>query len=217
MAVVVWLAVIMVMTHTPPDSSLMRGLPNCPYGDKLVHTGLYGLLGWLLWYKRPARGWEFLLGLLLAAGDELVHTGLYGLLGWLLWYKRPARGWEFLLGLLLAAGDELTQPWVGRMAELGDWLADAFGLTAGLGLASLPFRWRQHGEKVCFPSCRSDVRETASAGAQEASEIGWIGEPSEQPLHRGNHASGHKSGWMVEQLEGTDLPRKDWPDQRGSP
>ncbi len=127
-AVVLWLVVIVVITHTPPDSSLIRRLPHYAYGDKLVHLGLYGLLGWLVWYKRQARGWEF------------------------------------LLGLLLATGDELTQPWVGRIAELGDWLADAFGLTVGLGLASLQFRWRQHGEEVCFPSCRSDVHDTASAG-----------------------------------------------------
>jgi VanZ family protein len=180
-AVVLWLVVIVLMTHTPPDSPLMRRLPHYAYGDKLVHTGLYGLLGWLLWYRRQARGWEF------------------------------------LLGLLLAAGDELTQPWVGRLAELGDWLADAFGLTAGLGLASLQFRWRQHVEELRFPPCGNDVRDTASAGDQGAGAIGCIGERSEQSRHGGNHTSTRQIGCVGEQLEGTDLQGKDWPGRRGSP
>jgi VanZ family protein len=28
--------------------------------------------------------------------------------------------------------DELTQPWVGRWAELDDWIADAVGTAAGI-------------------------------------------------------------------------------------
>ena len=73
--------------------------------------------------------------------DKPVHALMFAVLSWLL-----AMAWErstgklnarhlrnaWVLLVLYAAADELTQPWFGRTASFGDWLADGVGVTAGL-------------------------------------------------------------------------------------
>jgi len=71
--VLAWLAVIAAATHWPADTSLMRALPDIPYGDKPVHVSLYFVLGVLLWYRRQASYAELAGVLLLAALDELTQ------------------------------------------------------------------------------------------------------------------------------------------------
>lgn len=93
-------------------------------------------------------------------GDKLVHATLYGIFGWLVWYDRRGRGRELALLLLLAAADEWTQPWFGRTADISDWLADAVGMTAALGLTSL-FR-RGRGNCRLAP-CEPDTAATPRA------------------------------------------------------
>jgi VanZ family protein len=73
--------------------------------------------------------------------DKLVHVAVFAVLGWLLataWQRSAGRltarhflaAW--LVIVLYAAADEFSQPWVGRVCSLGDWLADAVGAAVGL-------------------------------------------------------------------------------------
>lgn len=74
-------------------------------------------------------------------GDKTEHFIAYGMLGFLLyaWLRVTGRPWTrrraalLALGLCMAYGaaDELTQPIVGRVCDLRDFLADSVG--AGLG------------------------------------------------------------------------------------
>lgn len=68
--------------------------------------------------------------------DKLIHACLFGLLGWLgarSWVQLRQR-WGVVAGLLLLGVlTEVLQSMIpGRSASLGDWLADAFGVAAGL-------------------------------------------------------------------------------------
>jgi VanZ family protein len=77
--------------------------------------------------------------------DKLAHFAAYSVLGFLL-----ARGadrevspiWVAIpLGWLIGALDEVYQGFVpGRAPEVGDWVADAIGVTAGFFLYLLIFR-----------------------------------------------------------------------------
>jgi len=84
--------------------------------------------------------------------DKLVHASVYAGLAWLLamaWDRSTGKlhgrhlriAWLALV--LFAAADELTQPWFGRTASIGDWLADAVGTAIGV----LAFRaWQRRAE-----------------------------------------------------------------------
>lgn len=79
--------------------------------------------------------------------DKTLHLAAYFVLGLLSAARLRLRGrsgrvwiaWWFGL-LAVAAGDELTQPWVGRIADWQDWLADAIGTSAALLTAWLSCR-----------------------------------------------------------------------------
>lgn len=72
--------------------------------------------------------------------DKAVHAAMYFGLGWTVAraLHRTGRSRGGALGLALAAAagfaalDEWHQSWVGRDPALGDWVADAAGLVAGL-------------------------------------------------------------------------------------
>lgn len=68
--------------------------------------------------------------------DKLVHASMFALLGWLgarSWLLAPQR-WRLVIGLLLLGvlTEALQSLIPGRSASLGDWLADALGVAAGL-------------------------------------------------------------------------------------
>ena len=70
--------------------------------DKVVHLGLYAVLGATLAFAR------------IRSGDKLPH------------------GWMMVIGLLYALSDEYHQSFVpGRTADPADWFADAAGLAVG--------------------------------------------------------------------------------------
>lgn len=71
-----------------------------------------------------------------AWSDKLVHASLFAVLGWLAaraWLQ-PGQRWRVVVALLLlgALTEALQSVIPGRSASLGDWLADATGLAAGL-------------------------------------------------------------------------------------
>uniref|UniRef100_A0A7C2K0X2 VanZ-like domain-containing protein n=1 Tax=Schlesneria paludicola TaxID=360056 RepID=A0A7C2K0X2_9PLAN len=74
--------------------------------------------------------------------DKLLHFAGYAGLGFLvatgLLLRTTRRGqfvWASLAILLWAWVDELTQPFVGRTADIYDWLADAAGCSVGMLVA----------------------------------------------------------------------------------
>lgn len=110
-SVVVWAIVILVAT-TVPIAGLSDRLP-LSWLDKLVHGGLYLVLGWL-------------------AGLALAAAG-----------RRSAGAWiAGIVGLAsFAALDEVHQTWIpGRVTSLGDWSADLIGATLGLTAGLLMWR-----------------------------------------------------------------------------
>ncbi|MFQ5501618.1 MAG: VanZ family protein, partial [Phycisphaerae bacterium] len=73
--------------------------------------------------------------------DKVLHVIGFVVLGVVTSYRfargpRSRRAGVFLLVWVGLAGyaalDELTQPFVGRMCEFGDWMADLFGALIGL-------------------------------------------------------------------------------------
>jgi VanZ family protein len=72
--------------------------------------------------------------------DWVGHAGMYGCLGVLIARVGAMRGWRWrrllLAGVIMSVGgalDELHQLFIpGRSAEVGDWLSDTLGSTAGL-------------------------------------------------------------------------------------
>jgi VanZ family protein len=76
--------------------------------------------------------------------DKMAHAAEYFVLGLLLfggigWTVTRSRGMTFLflfaVGVSIAAMDELLQSYVpGRKMDLYDWIADAVGVAAGIGL-----------------------------------------------------------------------------------
>jgi VanZ family protein len=82
----------------------------------------------------------------LAGGtDKLAHFAAYTVLGFLLtraWDRSRGPVWGAIpMGWLIGALDEAYQGTVpGRSPELGDWIADALGVSAGFVLYLLIFR-----------------------------------------------------------------------------
>ena len=112
LAALAWAALIFAGTSIPG-----RDLPSAfPHADKLVHLGLYGVLG-------------FLVGRALRAGRTPAARTLVTALGAM---------------ALFAAADEWHQQFVpGRSTDAVDWLADLVGATAGLAFVTTPFRTEQ--------------------------------------------------------------------------
>lgn len=85
---------------------------------------------------------------LVSGTDKIAHFAAYAVLGLLLAYGAGVLGRSPLvavaLGWLYGALDEFHQSFVpGRAAEFGDWVADAFGTLAGVGLFLLVARRRR--------------------------------------------------------------------------
>jgi VanZ family protein len=102
-------------------------VPEVPlsFADKLVHIGLYAVLGALLWRA------------LAAGGSRKGNSGARALL--LAW----------LLSVLYGASDELHQRYVpGRTPDVRDLAADATGALAGIFTARWLARRRQRGERT---------------------------------------------------------------------
>ena len=93
-----------VATHLPPA---IAGLPG-HHTDKLVHVLAYR------WARLP-------LGHGVGPLDRVRSTG----------GTCSLPGWR---SSLYGIADELTQPWFGRTASVGDWLADAIGAAIGLSI-----------------------------------------------------------------------------------
>jgi VanZ family protein len=73
--------------------------------------------------------------------DKVVHFFLYAVLGWLvtrtLGTRRFASLAAALIGIAVFGGlDELHQPFVGRDANLMDWIADVIGASIGIAAAT---------------------------------------------------------------------------------
>lgn len=103
-----WTLFILVMTSIPLPGAGVLDRPFLLDGflevDKLVHVGLYGVLGWLV----------------VRAMDVETASPLPALVG------------ALSAALLFAAVDEWHQTWIpSRSPQLVDWLADAAGLTVG--------------------------------------------------------------------------------------
>lgn len=115
---------------------------------------------WTHWYRRALPTYWLSLFILthlpklripgeIPQSDKIAHFGAYGLLAFLLWrfvetFHSP-RGAGFAFRLLILIGvygviDEVLQGFVGRSADVMDWLADLVG--AGGVIALLEWRRR---------------------------------------------------------------------------
>jgi VanZ family protein len=103
--VFVWLAVVEVLTSLPGSAlPTISVLP--PWSDKVVHFGMYGVLGALLARVGVLESWSRRRMVL-----TVVLISLFGVL------------------------DELHQLFIpGRDAEVGDWLADTLGSASGFAV-----------------------------------------------------------------------------------
>jgi VanZ family protein len=102
-SVAVWAVLILIATTVPLTDLAFRA--RALWLDKLVHGGLYLILGWLVGAALCAMG---------RRGSAAWTTGLFAL-------------------VMFAALDEAHQYWLpGRVASVGDWAADALGATIGL-------------------------------------------------------------------------------------
>jgi VanZ family protein len=103
--VFVWLAFVEVLTSLP-GSALPSLSDFPPWADKVVHFGMYGMLGVLLARVGVLENWSRRRLVLTA-----VMVSLFGVL------------------------DELHQLFIpGRDAEVGDWLADTLGSASGFAV-----------------------------------------------------------------------------------
>lgn len=113
----VWAGLILVATTVPLPAQDLPG-SDLPL-DKVVHFGLYFGLGWTV-------------------GRSLVLSGSPGF---------GARAAAWVGGLLFAAADEAHQALVPtRVTSLGDWMADAAGVTVGLLLVTMAMTRRRREE-----------------------------------------------------------------------
>ena len=98
-----WVLLFAVMhMRRPPGARLVY-----PFGDKVLHTATYLILGLLGGWAALRRG------------------------------RRIDAGWVIRWALVYAAyaaADELLQPLVHRTCQFGDWLADVAGIAAALAL-----------------------------------------------------------------------------------
>jgi len=120
-----WAAVVYAILVVVVSSWPGIKLPNIGEGDldKLLHLLQYAVLGFL-----SARGW----------GPQR-RDGGSGMATWL-----PA-----LILLVFAAADEFHQKWIpGRLAEVGDWVADALGIAIGYLIGSMLNRVRAQSRRV---------------------------------------------------------------------
>lgn len=107
-SVVAWAVLILVATTVPVADFVSRA-PTL-WLDKLVHGGLYLVLGWLV-------------------GAALCAMGRRGVVAWL---------FGLLALAAFALLDEVHQRWLpGRVTSLGDWAADVVGATIGLTLGMI--------------------------------------------------------------------------------
>jgi VanZ family protein len=114
--VVAWAILILVAT-TVPATDLTERLSVMGV-DKLVHGGLYFVLGWLVAAALCAMDHRAIAGFV---------TGLLGLASF-------------------AALDEAHQLWIpGRVTSVGDWTADLVGATLGLAAGMLVWRALEDG------------------------------------------------------------------------
>jgi VanZ family protein len=97
-----WAAFILVLTSVRPPA--MAWAPDRLPLDKLVHLGVYGVLGWTI----------------AGSVDRLGGSAR----SWII---------AVALGIAFAAADEWHQTWIaGRDPSAGDWLADCIGLAVGM-------------------------------------------------------------------------------------
>lgn len=98
--------------------------------------------------------------------DRAAHFVLYAgfgvTLGRALWLQRRRRLLAFVLAwggaLVFAAADELHQVWIpSRVPSLGDWTADAVGITVGL-LAYVVLGSTLHGRRRDEPGRGKELR-----------------------------------------------------------
>jgi VanZ family protein len=80
--------------------------------------------------------------------DKVAHAGLYAILGAALGYGRhhsipsPAHLTVISVGALYGATDEWHQAFVPRRSpDLGDWVADVFGVVVGYTVAVVVLGW----------------------------------------------------------------------------
>lgn len=124
-----WALVILVATSIPgPD--IPFDLPRWDWADKVVHFGMYGVLG-------------VLTGVAFLSGTSFQDEGAVQLRS-----RRKSHAiWLALAVLAIFAGaDELHQHWIrGRMPSPGDWLADVLGVGTGIAIG---IRIRGPGRQV---------------------------------------------------------------------
>jgi len=107
-SVAAWAVLILIATTVPLTDLAIRA--PAWWLDKLVHGGLYLVLGWLV-------------------GAALCAIGRRGVAGW---------GIALLALAAFAFLDEAHQHWLpGRVASLGDWAADVVGATIGLTMGMI--------------------------------------------------------------------------------
>jgi len=112
-AVIYWI-ILLTLTHIPH----LGPIPEIPGKDKTIHFVSY-CIGTILLYFACVSVQRRL---------KLANSNL----------KNNRINTKFLPAILIiviiiiAMLDELTQPWVNRTCSLGDWLADACGITLGV-------------------------------------------------------------------------------------
>lgn len=117
-SVAVWAVLILVATTVPVADFVIRA-PTL-WIDKLVHGGLYLVLGWLV-------------------GAALCAMGRRGITAWLV---------GLLALAVFAFLDEAHQHWLPtRVASPGDWAADVAGATIGLTLGMILWKVLQPRER----------------------------------------------------------------------
>ena len=129
-------------TRLPPDTTSLKCTCRCSAARLFLATALTGYTVALV----TATHLPTVSGIVRYPGiDKVLHLFAYWLLASLAaaltaaWHGMKPRS-MLVLALLLAvfAGlDELTQPIFSRRAEFADWIADCFGIIAGVGCVIL--------------------------------------------------------------------------------
>ena len=81
--------------------------------------------------------------------DKTMHFLTFGgLAGWLCWnrFLKSRGAWPnavlaVVVGAVYGASKEISQPWFGRVRDVGDFAADLLGLFVGATIAALLWRW----------------------------------------------------------------------------
>ncbi|HUT26108.1 MAG TPA: VanZ family protein [Sumerlaeia bacterium] len=134
LAPIVWGGLIFLASSIPGKTRLFPTL--IPHSDKIVHAGLYAVLGWLL-FRAGKKRWT--------AGDARI------------WMAACC-----LLGSLYGASDEWHQLFVpDRACSLADWIFDSAGTVAGV--VWRPLRARRGGREAVLDDAgaeRDNARRT---------------------------------------------------------